>query len=127
MPTPITTGRPSVARAPARTKRQKRPPHPAAKRDPNPTRARQAEARHDAASKAVAAAFARIVAERYPGTTWLPLERSRSNDSFVVPAGKILRLLPGPADMNTDARIGNPTAPAAHERAPYEHSPNPGA
>lgn len=68
----------------------------------------------DAATDAVATAFARIVAERYPGTSWLPVKSSRSDDRFVVPAGKVLRLLPGPADMDTDRGIGHPAAPTTH-------------
>lgn len=91
------------------------------------TQPRHTKDSNDAAMSAVAAAFARIVAERHPGTTWLPIERSRGNDGLVVPAGKIVRLLPGPADMNASAGIGHPTAPATHERAPYEHSADPSA
>lgn len=79
------------------------------------------------ATHAVALAFARIASQRYPGTSWLPVKRSRGNDGLVVPAGKVVRLLPSPADVDTSARIGNPTAPAAHERAPYEYSADPRA
>ena len=78
------------------------------------------------ATDAVALAFARIVSQRYPGTTWLPVEPSRSHDSLVVSAGKVLRLLAGPADVDASARIGGPAAPTAYERAPYEYGANPG-
>jgi hypothetical protein len=66
------------------------------------------------ATNAVATTFARIIAKRYPGTNWLPVKPSRSDDRFVVPAGKVLRLLPGPADMDTDSGIGHAAAPTAH-------------
>jgi len=69
---------------------------------------------HDAATNAVATVFARIVADRYPGTSWLPVKSSRSEDRVVVPAGKILRLLPGPADMDTGSGIGHPAPPTTH-------------
>lgn len=98
----------------------------AAKRYP-PARPRYAEDRENAARRAVAVAFARIVAERYPGTSWLPAERSGSDDGLVVPAGKVLRLLPGPADVDAGGWIGHSAAPAAGERAPYEYGADPGA
>jgi hypothetical protein len=47
--------------------------------------------RDDAATIAVATAFARIVAERYPGTSWQPAKSSGSDDR---PAGKVIRLFP---------------------------------
>jgi hypothetical protein len=94
---------------------------------PPTTQPRHAKNSYDAARNAVATAFARIVAERHPGTTWLPIERPRGNDGLVVPAGKIVRLLPGPTDINASAGVRHPTAPAAHERAPYKHSADPGA
>lgn len=127
MATPATTGRPSADRSPARTRPQKRAPDTAAKRNPRATRSRQTEARDDAASKAVAVTFARILAERYPGTSWLPVKPPRDDDGLVVPAGKIVRLLPGPANVDTSGGIGNPAASAACERAPYEYRSNPGA
>lgn len=127
MATPLTNRKPRSDRSSARVRREKSAPNAAAKRGPKPTSLRQTEARNDAASKAVAVAFARIVAERYPGTSWLPVKPPRNDDGLVVPAGKVLRLLPGPANVNTSGGIGNPTAPAAHERAPYEYGPNPGA
>jgi len=79
------------------------------------------------AAEAVALAFARVMAERYPGTNWLPAKRGRSDDDLVVPAGKVLRLLSGPADMDTYGGIGHPAAPAAYERAPHEHGADPRA
>ncbi len=127
MATPVTTRRPPSDHELARLATKKRPANQAAKRTPKPTSPRQPKARNTAASKAVAAAFARIAAERYPGTTWLPVEPQRSDDPLVVPAGKLLRLLPGPADMNASAGIGNSAAPTAHQRAPYEHSADPSA
>lgn len=48
----------------------------------------------EAAANAVAGAFARIVAERYPGTSWRPVESGRSEDPLVAPAGKVIRLFP---------------------------------
>jgi hypothetical protein len=90
-------------------------------------RSRHADDCDDAATNAVAVAFARIVAERYPGTSWLPIEPSGSDDGLVVPAGKVLRLLAGPANMDTSGGIGHPAAPAACERAPHEHGSNSGA
>jgi hypothetical protein len=85
-----------------------------AQRYPIAARSPYVDDRGAAAANAVATAFARIIAERYPGTSWLPVKSSRSNDRFVVPAGKVLRLLPGPADMDTDSGIGHPAAPTAH-------------
>jgi hypothetical protein len=73
------------------------------------------------AAGAVALAFARVMAERYPGTNWLPTKRGRSGDRLVVPAGKVIRLLTSPADMDPGGRIGHPTAPTAYGRTPHEH------
>jgi hypothetical protein len=61
---------------------------------------RSVDALQQQASDAVALAFATIVSQHYPGTSWLPVKRSGSNDSFVMPAGKVVRLLPGPANMH---------------------------
>lgn len=90
------------------------------------TQSRHSDARNEAARKAVAVAFARIVAERYPGTSWLPVKPYWGNDGLIVPTGKIVRLLPDPANVNTSSRIGHPAAPAACERTPYEYRSNPG-
>lgn len=87
----------------------------------------QATASSPDAAAAVALAFARVMAERYPGTNWLPTKRSRSDDRLVVPAGKVIRLLSGPADMDTSGGIGHPAAPTAYERAPHEHGADTGA
>lgn len=125
MPSLPTTPTPRAGLPPARIKPETSPPNRCAQPNPTSTPSLQANDRiAAAAADAVATTFARILAERHPGTTWLPVERSRSNDGLVVPAGKVVRLLPAPADVNTSAGIGNPTA---HERAPYEHSTNPRA
>lgn len=79
------------------------------------------------ATLAVATAFARIVAKRYPGTSWLPIESSRSDDRFVVPAGKVIRLLSGPADMDASGGIGHPATPTAYGRASHEHGADSGS
>lgn len=47
----------------------------------------------DIAMTAVATAFVRIVAERYPGTSWQPVESSR-DDRLVVSTGQVIRLFP---------------------------------
>jgi hypothetical protein len=66
------------------------------------------------AADAVGFAFARVMAERYPGTIWLPVKPGRSDDGLIVPAGKVVRLLPGPADMDAGGGIGYLSAPSAH-------------
>jgi hypothetical protein len=124
---PVTTPKPRADRSSARLGAKKRPTDPAAKRGPKATHSHRVEARDNAASQSVAVAFARIVAERFPGTSWLPVEPSRNHDGLVMPAGKMLRLLPSPANVDASARIGDPAAPAAYERAPYEYGANPGA
>lgn len=78
------------------------------------------------AADAVALAFARNVSQRYPGTSWLPVKRGRSDDRLVVPAGKVLGLLSGPADMNTGGGIRHPAAPAAYGRATHKHGADTG-
>lgn len=52
------------------------------------------DGRGKAAANAVAGAFARIVAGRYPGTSWRPVELGRSEDSLVAPTGKVIWLFP---------------------------------
>jgi hypothetical protein len=123
----VTTRRPCSDRSSTHARAKKSPPDTAAKQYPPTVRSRHADDRDDAATNAVAVAFARIVAERYPGTSWLPIKPSRSDNGLVVPAGKVLRLLPGPADMDTSGWIGHSAAPAARERAPHEHGSNAGA
>lgn len=77
------------------------------------------------ANDAVALAFTTIVSRRYPGTSWLPVKRSGSNDGFVVPTGKVVRLLPGPTDVHAEGGIGHPAASATDRRASHEHRANP--
>lgn len=72
----------------------------------------------DAATRAVAGAFARLLAERYPGTSWLPVKRGDGDGALVVPAGKVLRLLPGEADAHALGR--GRSVPAASGRASHE-------
>jgi hypothetical protein len=127
MATPVTTGRSHSDRSLARPSAKESVLGASTKRNPKATGFRHGNDGNAAASKAVAVAFARIVAERYPGTSWLPVKPPRSDDRLVVPAGKVLRLLPGPANVNASGGIGHPAAPAAYERAPYEYSSNPGA
>lgn len=79
------------------------------------------------AARAVALAFARVMAERYPGTSWLPVKSSRSDDRLVVPAGKVLRLLSGPADMDTSGRVGDSASSTAYGRASHEHGADAGS
>jgi hypothetical protein len=126
MANPIAQRGPYADRSWTRAKPKKSRAGAAAERYP-PAQPQHAESREDAARKAVAVAFARIVTERYPGTSWLPAERSGSDDGLVVPAGKVLRLLAGPADVNAGGRIGHPAAPPAGEGAPYEYGADPGA
>jgi hypothetical protein len=76
---------------------------------------------------AVALAFAGIVSRRYPGTSWLPVKRSGNKDGFVMPTGKVVRLLPGPADMHAECGIRHPAASAADRRASHEHRADAGA
>lgn len=121
MATLVTTRTPYSDRSSAHTRRHKSAPDASAERYPTAARSPHPDDRDDAATNAVATAFARIVAGRYPGTSWLPVKSSRSDDPLVVPAGKVVRLLPGPADMDTRSGIGHPAAPAAYERAPHEH------
>jgi hypothetical protein len=70
--------------------------------------------RESRATDAVALAFARIVSQRYPGTSWLPVKRRRSNDGLVLPTGKVVRLIPGPTDVHAEGRIGHSAASAAN-------------
>lgn len=79
------------------------------------------------ATNAVAAAFAKVIAERYPGTSWLPVQRDGGGRSLSVPTRKVVRLLPGPADQDTLTGIGDAATPAANGRAPDEHSADSGA
>lgn len=115
MPSLPTTPTSASGRPPARIKPKKIVPNTRTQRGPTPTRSRQGDDHiHAPATEAVATAFAQIVAERYPGTSWLPVKSSRKNNRFVVPAGKVIRLLPGPADMDTRGGIGHPATPTAH-------------
>ena len=91
----------------------------------NGDRAAVGSADEQRAKDVVARAFAGIVSRRYPGTSWLPVKRSGSNDGFVVPTGKVVRLLPGPADVHAESRIGHPAASAADRQASHEHRANP--
>lgn len=77
------------------------------------------------ANDAVALAFTTIVSRRYPGTSWLPVKRSGSNDGFVVPTRKVVRLLPGPTNVHAKTGVGHPAASAADRRASHEHRANP--
>jgi hypothetical protein len=108
------TPRPASDGSASRVRPKKNSSGASAQRHPIATRSLYADDRGAAATNAVATAFARIIAERYPGTSWLPVKSSRSDHRFVVPAGKVLRLLPGPADMDTDGGIWHPAAPTAH-------------
>jgi hypothetical protein len=114
MATLVTTPRPASDGSAARVRPKKNWSGASAQRYPTAARSPHVDDRDAAATNAVATAFARIVAERYPGTSWLPVKSSRSDDRFVVPAGKVLRLLPGPTDMDTGSGIGHPAAPTAH-------------
>lgn len=127
MATPVTTRKPCANRSSTRVGAKKSTLDASAKRSRRATQFRHLGDRDDAASNAVAVAFARIVAERYPGTRWLPVKPSRGDNGLVVPAGKVIRLLPGPANVDTRSRIGHPVTPAACERAAHEHGSNPGA
>jgi hypothetical protein len=77
------------------------------------------------ASEAVALAFAAIVSRRYQGTSWLPVKRSGSNDSFVMATGKVVRLLSGPTDAHAQTGVGHPAASATDSRAPHENGADP--
>lgn len=114
METLLTTRKPGLDRSSSRIRDRGSAAEATAKPHPPVTRPRPADDSGDAAANAVAAAFARIVAERYPGTSWLPVKRSRGHNGLVVPAGKVLRLLPGPADMDPGACIDH-APPAAPE------------
>lgn len=50
--------------------------------------------RHEAATIAVATALARIVAKRYPGTSWQPVKLTDNQDHLAEPAGEVVRLFP---------------------------------
>jgi hypothetical protein len=76
------------------------------------------------ASHAVALAFAQVIAERYPGTSWLPVERNGSNDLRGMPAGKVIRLAVSPQDQHARPGVGRPTTPAAPRRASHKHRTN---
>jgi hypothetical protein len=106
MATADTTRTPSADRASARVRRDKNTSSAGTRRDPTATESTHDDDRAAAAANAVAAAFARILAERYPGTSWLPIESPRSEHRLVVPAGKVIRLVPGPADMDRSNGIG---------------------
>lgn len=123
----VTTRRPCSDRSSARNRRKPSARDASAKRYPPTTRSQQLDDRTGVATNPVAAAFARIVAERYPGTVWLPVKPSGGHNGLVMPAGKVLRLLPAPANMDTNSGIGDTAASTACERAPHEHSSNPGA
>jgi hypothetical protein len=110
--------------SPPRRRRQRAPSYPGARQAS--AGAQVAISRPDATA-AVARAFARVMAARYPGTSWLPVEPARSDDRFVVPARKVVRLLPGPADMDAGGGVGRFAAPCACERAPDEHGADTGA
>jgi hypothetical protein len=58
----------------------------------------------------VAATFAQIMAERHPGTRWLPVERA--DRDATSGAGKLVAVLPAPHDLDA---IGDlpATAPGA--------------
>lgn len=125
MPSLPTTLTPLSNRPPTHIKPETSPD---ASAQPNPTSIQSSRVGHRiAAADAVAATFARIVAKRYPGTNWLPVESSRSNNRLVVPAGKIVRLFPSPADMDTCSGIGQRATTSASERAPHEYGANTGA
>ena len=75
-------------------------PEAGGQRYPIAARSSHVDDRDDVATNAVATAFARIVAERYPGTSWLPVKSSRSDDRDAVPSdlgGKLLLYLQSPA------------------------------
>lgn len=127
MATLVTNRRPCSDHSSARLIDDKSAPDASAQRHPTATRSLHVDDRDAAATNAVAAAFARIVAERYPGTSWLPIKSGRGDDPLVVPAGKVIRLLASPADMDTSGRIGHPAAPAAYGRASDEHGADPGS
>jgi len=128
MPSLPTTPTPPSGRPLARTKPETSPTEASAQPNPTFTRPPQVNDRiAAAAADAVAATFARIVAKRYPGTNWLPVKSSRSDDRLVVPAGQIIRLFPSPADMDTCSGIGQRATPSASERAPHEYGADTGA
>jgi hypothetical protein len=80
--------------------------------------------RHSAdprAADAVARAFARILAERYPGTSWLPVKRDEPGAHLGVPSGKVIRLLPGPADQDPLGGVRPTATPPTDSRATHEH------
>jgi hypothetical protein len=126
MATPVTTRKPCANRSLTRVG-AKRALDTSAKRSLRATQLRSLEDRGDAASNAVAIAFARIVAERYPGTRWLPVKSCEGDNGLIVPAGKVIRLLPGPANTDTSGGIGHPATPAACEGTAHKHSADPGA
>jgi hypothetical protein len=114
-----------LSRRAARVKRK-----PATRADPYPAvvpRPSHTNAREHRAANAVALAFAQVVAGRYPGTSWLPVERDRRGRCLGMPSGKVVRLLTGPADHHPLSGIGGTTTPAMNGRAPYEHSTNAGS
>lgn len=96
--------------------------------DAHPTTARlQVNVARANAAEAVAFALARVMAERYSGTSWLPVKSSRSDDRFVVPAGKVIRLLSSPADMDTSDRIRGSASSTPNGRASHEHGADAGS
>lgn len=121
MATLITTRKHCSDRSSARLIHNKSAPDASAERYPTATRSLHINDRDDAATDAVTTAFARIVAERYPGTSWLPVKASRSDDRLVVSTGKVIRLLSGPADMDTNGGIGDSASATANGRASHEH------
>ena len=125
MTTPVTTRKPCANRSSTRVGAKKSALDASAKRSLRATQFRHLGNRDD--TTRVAVAFARIVAERYPGTRWLPVKSSGGNNGFVVPAGKVLRLLPGPANVDTSGGIGHPATPAVCVRAAHKHGSDPGA
>lgn len=103
------------------------PTNASAERYPTDARPLHVDDRYAVATGAVATAFARIVAERYPGTSWLPVKSSRSDDPLVVSAGKVVRLLAGPTDMDTSGGIGDSASSTAYGRASHEHGADAGS
>ena len=68
-------------------------------RGPRPIRTgRPPGADHLRASSDVARVLAQIMAERHPGTRWLPVERDERGHIRGVATGKVIRLFAGPED-----------------------------
>ena len=84
-----------------------------ARRDPTGLR-RQSTAPRSAdprAADAVAVTFARILAERHPGTSWLPVKRDEPGAHLGVPCRKVIRLLPAQQIRTRSAGSGPPPRP----------------